>query len=203
MKTFRELFTTILTGDKKSSRKAARAVRKVVYSAGDNKKYLTISSIITQASLEYAKIMENWRQENFVMAISVMYFLGNKRDKPDFLFLWLIKLLRHENGNIRYAAARMLEIEFGPLTYHIRCPGGKSSILMFSPQQADLIILELFSNLSNLLTEFWAPRYKKYKYISSLPNGVYKSVQLVLDRLKDLCGNEYFDRLQRQIYALN
>ena len=194
--TFAELFKTILTADKDASRKAAREVRKKVYAADEANKYEMIASIVAKAPDGYKTITEDWRQENFVLAISVMYFLGTKREQPDFLFPWLFELMKHKNGNIRHAAIRMFEIEFGPLTYHIRIPGEKSDYLEVSPEQADQILFSFFVMINRLMEEFWKPEYKKYKYIASLPTSVYKSLQLLLLRLEDLCGKEYLEKLQ-------
>lgn len=199
MKTFTELFQTILTADREESRKAARGVRKFLYSSSrEGDKYKIIASIINKAPLEYEKIKENWRQENFVIAISVIYFLHDKDSEPDFLFPWLFKLIQHEKGNVRYAAVRMFENELGPLSYHIRFPGGKS-ILGLSPKLADLTLFELYINLNNLMATYWKKEYKRCKYISSLPSGVYKSIQLLLARLEDICSKEYLNHLITQI----
>ncbi len=197
MKTFTELFDTILTADRDASRQAAREVRKLVYSSGEADGYTLIASIIENAPEEYKKITEGWRQENFVMAISVMYFLHNREKQPNFLFPWLFELLQYENGNIRHAAVRMLEHELGPLTYHIRFPGKKSSLGELSPGVADRILFGLFANLNNLAIDLWKPAYKKYKYISSLPHGPYKSVQMVLNSLVDGCGQEHMAQLEQ------
>ncbi len=199
MKTFAELFDTILTADKDSSRKAAREIRKLVYSSRDGGKYKDITSIIENAPVEYVKIVEDWRQENFVMAISVMYFLHSRENQPNFLFPWLFKLLQYENGNIRHAAVRMFGNELGPLTYHIRFPGKKSSFRELSPGLADRILFGLFANLNNLAIALWKPAYKKYKYISTLPHGPYKSVQMVLSSLEDGCGKEHMARLEQYL----
>ena len=189
MKTFTELFNTILTADEEISRQAAREVRKLVYSSGENEKYKCIASIIENAPAEYVKIIEDWRQENFVMAISVMYFLHNRENQPDFLFPWLFQLLQNKNGNIRHSAVRMIEHELGSLTYHIRFPGEKISRRELSPEQADRIIFGLRTNLNNLATSFWKDSYRKFKYLDRLPNGTYKSVQLILSLLDDYCSD--------------
>ena len=188
MKTFTELFNTILTADEETSRQAAREVRKLVYSSGENEKYKCIASIIENAPAEYVKIIEGWRQENFVMTISVMYFLHNRENQPDFLFPWLFQLLQHKNGNIRHSAVRMIEHELGPLTYHIRFPDEKISRRELSPEQADRIIFGLRTNLNNLATSFWKDSYRKFKYLDRLPSGTYKSVQLILSLLDDYCS---------------
>ncbi|MEI7462834.1 MAG: hypothetical protein WCK03_00375 [Candidatus Taylorbacteria bacterium] len=204
MKSLTECFKTILTGDCQASRVAARQVRKLVYSsATDRAKYDDIKRLIDSAPIEYAKISasENWRQENFVMAISVMYFLHDKESQPDFLFPWLFNLLQHENGYIRHAAVRMLENELGPLTYHIRFPGEKLAWRheKLSPERADRILYELFANLTITLNDLWKPVYKKYKYIRSLPTGPYKSIQMILGELTEDCGDKYMEKLEKTI----
>ena len=137
MPTIAGLFKVILTGDREASRMAAREVRKLVYGSHAGK-YDEIKSIVDSASEEYRKITDDFRQENFVMAVSVMYFLHDRESQPDFLFPWIFELFLHQNGNIRYAALRMLENELGPLTVHIRCPGNEYGKRL-APGQADFI----------------------------------------------------------------
>ncbi|MBU4338363.1 hypothetical protein KKB43_06730 [Patescibacteria group bacterium] len=201
MKTFNELFETILTGNKDDSRKAAREVRKFLYSShGDQ--YDSIKSIIENAPKEYGKIAEDWREENFVVAVSVLYFLHGREKQPDFIFPWLFYLLLNKNGNIRHAAVRMIEHEIGPLTVHIRFPNEKLSNRL-GIKQADEILFNLFIKLNNLLVDYWKPAYKKYKYISSLPAIPYKSIQMVLGRMKEDCGETYIKRLESRLRESN
>ena len=196
-KTFTELFKVILTGDKEDSRKVAREVRKLLYSSHNGGKYDDIKKIIENAPDEYVKIAEEWRQENFVMAVSVLYFLHDKESRPDFLFPWLFHLLQHEKGNIRYAAVRMLGNELGPLTVHIRCPDYKQSKL--KSERSDFILQNLYIALNNLLVDLWEPKYKKSKYVSSLPSGSYKSIQMVLSRLEYDCEEQYMIKLRQKL----
>ena len=192
MTTFKDCFSVILSGDRGASRLAARQVSKLLHSSGNHDKYKGIDSIIEQASDEYRKISEDWRQENFVIAVSVLYFLHHKESQPDFLFSWFFHLLEHQNGNIRQAAGRMLGNELGPLTYHIRFPAeqhSRSRELSF--QQADVILCNMFLGLVNLTNKHRQPSYKKYKYIESLPSGPYKSVQRMLADLEEDCGKEH------------
>lgn len=196
-KTFLKLFDAILAADKEQSRQAARAVRKLLHSSRAGGRYRDIARIIENAPDKYVKIEEDFRRENFVIAVSVLYFLHNRENQPDFLFPWLFGLLQHDNGNIRHAAVRMIEHEIGPLTYHLRFPGEKPSLHEFTPEQADHSLFELFANLNNLAAGMWRPAYKRCKYISSLPSGPYKSVQMILAHLEDDCGRRYMARLER------
>jgi len=196
-KTFTELFKVILTGDKDDSRKAAREVRKLLYSSHNGEKYDDIKKIIENAPDEYCKIKEEWREENFVVAVSVLYFLHNKESQPDFLFPWLFHLLQHEKGNIRHAAVRMIENELGPLTVHIRCPDYIQSKL--KSERSDFILQNLYIALNNLLVDLWEPKYKKYKYVDSLPTGPYKSINMILSELEDDCGGTYIKQLKNQL----
>lgn len=190
MKTFSESFKSILTGDMATSRAAAREIRKLVYSSNNSKDtYREIKNIINSAASEYVKIFEGWRQENFVMAISVMYFLHDREDKPDFLFSWFLHLIQHPNGNVRHAAVRMFEQELGPLTCHIRFPGRESGYAKITKEQADSILFSLRSNLEALATDSYKPSYRKFRYINSLPSGTYKSIQHILSCLEEYCSD--------------
>lgn len=197
MNTLKECFYIILHGDKSDSRLAARRVRKLLYSSqGGQDKYRDIKDLINDAPGEYSKISEDWRQENFVAAVSVIYFLRDKEKQPDFIFPWLFQLLQHVNGYIRYAAVRMLSNEIGPLTVHIRVPGHKPGYFGGpTPEQADMILYFFFVNLNKLVSALWRPEYKKHKYINSLPTSPYKSVQMVLAELEESCGQKYVDHL--------
>ena len=141
MNTIKECFGTILGGNKEESRQAARKVRKLVYSssASGREKYEEIAALVRTAPENYMRISEDWRQENFVMAVSVIYFLHDRESQPDFLFPWLFQLLQHQNGYIRHAAVKMISHEIGPLTYHLRFPSEKSSFHNFTPEDADMI----------------------------------------------------------------
>ena len=162
---------------------------KVLYSSqGDMEKYEDIKNVVNNVPCEYAKISENWRQENFVMAISVIYYLHDREEQPDFLFPWLFQLLQHPNGIIRYAAVRMFTNELGPLTVYIRVPDYKSDRL--KSEQADNILYALSVSLKGLLAALWEPEYKRYKYINSLPASPYKSAQMVLAELEESCERE-------------
>lgn len=189
MGTFSELFKTVLNGDREASRRAAREVRQRLYRLVSNRRseYRSIKKIIGTAPEVYATISEPWRQENFVLAISVLYFLHDRDDRPDFLFPWLFHLLQHGNGNVRHAAVRMMEHELGPLTYHIRFPGERSSLIGLPPELADQILRSLRVNLESLAAQSWKPVYDKFKYIDELPSGTYKSIQLILECLDDYC----------------
>ncbi len=197
MNAIKECFNAILRGNEQDSRLAARRVRKLLYgSQGDGDKFDTLENIINGAVGDYAKISEEWRQENFVIAVSVIYYLHGKEEQPDFLFPWLFQLLQHPNGYIRYAAVKMIFHEIGLLTVHIRFPGNKSILGdKLKPEQADGILYSLFASLNGLLTALWRPKYKKYKYIDSLPASLYKSAQMVLAELEESCGQKYIDRL--------
>lgn len=198
MNTIKECFNTILNGGKEESRQAARRVRKLVYSSSveGREKYKEIAALVRTAPENYVRISEDWRQENFVIAISVIYFLHDMEAQPDFLFPWLFQLLQHQNGYIRHAAVKMISHEIGPLTVHLRFPGDKSILKdRLKPEQADNILHSLFASLNGLLSALWQPKYKRYKYIDSLPASPYKSVQMVLFELEDSCGKKYIDRL--------
>ncbi|MDP4007637.1 MAG: hypothetical protein Q8P68_00415 [Candidatus Peregrinibacteria bacterium] len=196
-KTFTELFDVILNGDKEESRKAARGVRKLLHDSKSGGQYHEIQSIIENAPNEYVNIIEDWRMENFVVAVSVLYFLHGREQQPDFLFPWFLYLLKNQNGNIRNAARRMMENELGPLTFHIRCPEYEHS--KSKSEKSNYILLSLYVSLNELLGYMWEPKYKRYKYVDSLPTGSYKTIQLILFRMHESCGEIYMEQLKSKL----
>lgn len=204
MNTIKQCFQIILQGNKEQSRQAARQVRKLLYRSRSRDVFADLKKLIKNAPKEYNKITEDWRQENFVVAISVIYFLHDRENQPDFLFPWLFELLVHSNGVIRYAAVRMLSFELGPLTVYIRVPDYKPEDRdNIGPDQAEEIIFSLFVGLNKLSEKVWQQKYKKYKYIDSLPAGPYKSIQMVLARIEELCGREYMHNLVKMCNLLS
>ncbi|GEM_PF-928486 len=196
MNTIKECFEEILRGNKDESRRAARRVRELAYSSGVNDKYEDIKNLIKNAPAAYEKISEDWKRENFTVAVSVIYFLRDEEIGPDFLFPWFFQLLLHPNGVIRYASVRMLSCDLGPLTVYIRVPGFKpDGLVSLKPEQADTILFSLFMDLNKLLEIAWKPEFKKYKYISSLPSSLYKSIQMVMAEIDELCGTGYMVEL--------
>jgi len=112
MNTIKECFDIILSGEKSESRFAARRVRKLLYSAtatSGREKFIDMANLIKNAPREYEKISEEWRQENFVLAVSVIYFMHDRESQPDFLFLWLFKLLDYVVQDPETGEARMYD----------------------------------------------------------------------------------------------
>ncbi len=193
MQTFTDIFNTILTGDKESSKKASKYVRVFLYKKSDN--FKEIQDILEMSDLVYRGIIEEWRQVNFVVAISVLYFLQNKDAKQDFQFPWLFFLIKHKNGIIRHSAVRMFRHQLGPLTVHIRCPYGEFISNKFIVDRNNKILSDMYIELLFLANTFSNPMYAKYKYIDSIPVGPYKSIQLVLATMHEYCGEKYLKQI--------
>jgi|SRR3989344_5018695 len=200
MQTFTDLFKIILEGNRESSRNAARDVRKLLYRATNGReKYNGMKKIINNAPEIYRKITEDWRQENFVMAVSVMYFLHDRESEQDFLFPWLFYLIQDNNGNIRHSVVRMFRNELGPLTVHLRHPENGFSSSKIINEKRDRILFDMYNELVFLAHKFHKPIYNKYKYIASIPTGQYKSIQLILAELEDDCGEKCINKFKKKI----
>ncbi len=196
MNTITQCFTTILTGAEPESKTVARSVRKLVFAANRPRNDRSeITRIIETAPEVYESIQEEWRQEYFVVATSILYFLKDEALPIERFFPWHFHLLQHPRGNIRQSVVRMLSHDLGPLTVHIRVPDYTTMHMEFTPEHADAVLFDLFQNLQNLAEDYYKPTYKRYKYVQSLPIGTYKSVQLVLGYMEDLCGKAYIARL--------
>jgi hypothetical protein len=194
MYNIKQIFEEIINGDKKKSTEACRGLRKFVYSRqGEKNKYDGIQKIIDNAPETYKNLLNEWQQENFVLGISIIYFLRETKNKVDYLFDWLYKLLEHSNGIIRYSAIKMLEHDLGSLTVHTRHPGHTSDEV--KPKKAEEILFLMFNTLNHLSNKYFLPKYKKFKYVQSLPASSYKSIQMVLGTLDDYCGDKFFTKI--------
>ncbi len=199
MITIKQCFIIILTGNEKDSREAKKKVRKVLYSSGENKKgeFEDIAKEIENAPITYQNINEDWRKQNFVGAIATIYYLHDKELERDFLFHWLFMLLDSDDGTIRYSAVKMITNELGPLTFHLRCPEYEHP--QEKVEEYDRILEQLFINLYFSFRNLWDPKYKKYKYVHKLPSCKLKSVEMLLARMRESCGDEYMERLERKL----
>ena len=197
METIKDCFEAILNGDKEASRQSAGKVRKNLFGRSKSKnEYRYIKNTIENAPEQYEKITEDWRREYFVRAISIIYFLHDRREQPDFLFPWLMQLLQHNNGMIRFCAVKMINQELGPLTVHVRFPDDplfKTRDL--DPGLADEILYTLFVNLVNLTIAYNKDEHRRYKYVNSLPASKYKSAQMVLTYMEELYGLSNIERM--------
>lgn len=188
-KDIKECFKIILEGERAASKNASRKTHKII-SMMKRPDYDYLVEMVMDSPHQYMSISEGWRQENFVMAISSTFFLADEAQHGH-LFPWLFQLLQHDNGNIRYAAVRMFETCFGPMTYHIRFPDDPEQYKDY--RMDNTLLKELFMSLHGLLSVYWDARYEQYEYINSLPSSQYKSIQMALVTLEDMCGEGFFD----------
>ena len=186
-----ECFNIILNGEKETSKLATKSVRKLIYTVNNRDDDQAILKIVNNAPFEYAKIQEDWRQENFVKALSVIDHIYTKEKNYDILLPWMFQLLQHENGNIRFSVVKIFEFDIAYLSYHLRCEKEEKDKL--KSEDADKVLHNLFLNLDHLITSLWKPIYDKYQYIDLMPASPYKSVQMVISVLIDFCGEDYFD----------
>src|SRR3989338_11507785 len=109
MPTIKQIFDTILTGNKDKAKEAAGALRKNVFGGRkDEEENFDFKSYIADAPKIYGEIKEEWRREYFVRAVSVIYFLHGFENQPDLLFPWFYQLLQNKNGIVRHSPVRMI-----------------------------------------------------------------------------------------------
>lgn len=203
IKTIKDCFDVILKGDKKESGLARKKVRKIIYGSGSSGEYKHIKDIAGEALKTYEKIKESWRQENFIVALATIHFLRDyKKYPPDYLFPLLLALLQHSNGNIRYAAVRMLREEIAPLTLYLRFPEEENKKNREEKLEFDSILYWLYVGLIRLSDSARSVskiNYSKYKYIEDMPSSVYKSIQLVFADMIEMCGEDNIHAMRRSM----
>lgn len=153
-------------GDKKTTKIFLKEMEKGI------KNFDAIKNVDNQVAFVFAL---KW----FLLAADPSYIEDRWPDLKNFV----LKMLQHKSGRVRYA---MVRITFY-LTISLRLfnlDGGK-----LSPKQKKMIakhrllFCELVEEVEQLIEKYFEPKFRKYKYIQSLPPSIYKSLQMFWNEL--------------------
>jgi hypothetical protein len=113
---------------------------------------------------------------------------------------FLLKCIQHPSGKIRQAIIHntdILIISLSDLPSRHKKPNSYDNE---NNAVRELLSIKRFGtlvlNVEYLLDKYYQPRYGKYKYVSSLPVGVYKSLQMLLT--DKLLRSEYYKNIYNE-----
>ena len=165
----RELIRLIKTGDTEQSRTAKKALHKLRDSSDDKVRAL-IAAELTSEMRDFDSIENTDNRANFIYSLGLV-FLSKIDTHFDFFMDFLIERLQDKNGKIRNAA---LNVAKG--IYPIPSLRHK--------------IEQRMKETEKLLEKYCQPKFKRCKYVQSLPPGIYKSLQMLMHKLSWV--DEYF-----------
>jgi hypothetical protein len=113
---------------------------------------------------------------------------------------FVMKCIQHDSGKVRMQTIHSADILMLSLFRDSRSGGSESDKFERMAKTIDLIRFGLWVySVNQLLMVYHEPKFKRYKYVSSLPVGVYKSLQKFVNEV--LLRAEYWKQ-KWQIYLL-
>lgn len=117
---------------------------------------------------------------------------------------FILKYIQHPSGKIRQAVVKAADYLIMDIMADLRFDSNKE-ITQVEKERVEKNknrFCQLVYNVENLLEEYDEPKFHRYKYITSIPPSVYKSLQKLL--VEVLLRNEYYEELyQRFLSSLN
>lgn len=108
---------------------------------------------------------------------------------------FFLRYIQHPSGKVRQAIIRAVDYLIFDLTLDMNRNyqhKGKSKEALKKIIARDRMRFGLFViTTERLEEEYYEPKFKRYKYISSLPAGVYKSLQILM--MEELLRSEYYE----------
>ncbi|MCD6284269.1 hypothetical protein J7J12_03415 [bacterium] len=108
---------------------------------------------------------------------------------------FILKYIQHPSGKIRRAIVRVTDY----LIIDIRLDLKLDFKEKISPEEKEKIeknknrFGSFVERVEKLLEKYWQPKFNRYKYISSLPVGVYKSLQQLLNEV--LLQSQFYEKI--------
>lgn len=110
---------------------------------------------------------------------------------------FILKCIQHPSGKIRQAIIHITDVLVLDLRDLPNSRRGQAEKRDAEGEVRELMSLQRFGSLvmsvEALLNRYDEPKYKQYKYVSSMPVGIYKSLQILLT--EKLLPSEYYQHL--------
>jgi len=114
---------------------------------------------------------------------------------------FILKYIQHPSGKIRQAIIKAADYLIMDIIADLKVDSQKE-ISREEKERIERIknqFCQLVEAVENLLEKYDEPKFRRYKYISSLPPSIYKSLQKLL--VEVLLHNEYYENLYYQYIA--
>lgn len=110
---------------------------------------------------------------------------------------FVLKCIQHPSGKVRQAIIHITDILIMSLDDLHGFRKNKKEAADERKMIRQVIALQRFGNfvmsVEALLERYYEPRYNRYKYVSSMPVGIYKSLQILIT--EKLLRSEYYENL--------
>lgn len=176
----KSLIETVKTGSREEVKEAQKQIEKISRGAGRDKAKKKMFRIFREEMEDFAEIKSVDNQAYFINTLKHPFLILGEEYFPVFAE-FILQQIQNPSGKIRMAVIRaadwllIMAIDFCLPRYEKPAP---------AQMERDKLNKERFClfayALEKLLDLYREPKYERYKYIDSLPAGVYKSLEMLL-----------------------
>ncbi len=197
----KELINIIKTGGKQEVKKAQKAIASAWHNfyIPHREEGRKAFGVFLDEIKNFDQIQDVDHQAYFISSLKWAFWIFGEK----YFETWaefLLKCIQHPSGKIRQSILHNSDIlimslsEFlGPR--HVQT-GPEDEVKTIR----QVISLQRFGRLvmdaEDLLHRYYKPKYNRYKYVSSMPAGIYKSLQILITQ--KLLRSEYYENLYKE-----
>ncbi len=174
----------IKTGKKEEIKEAQKQIEKYWHEVyiPDRPRGEKEFSVFVEEIKNFDKIQDIDRKAKFISTLKWPFLVIGREYFEDFSE-FILKYIQHPSGKIRQAVINVCFYLVIQVTWGVK--GGDKECFFDEEKKKNIMLFGRFVDKAEaLLEKYYEPRFRPYKYISSLPPSVYKSLQkLIIEQI--------------------
>jgi len=187
---------TIKTGNKEEAKEAQKQIEKYWH---DRKKDKKDFCVFLDEIRKFEQIKDIDCQVKFIGALKWAFWAIGEENFKEFSE-FILKYIQHPSGKIRQAIINACSPLVFKITLKIKFEDEKGSTKGKTKKEDLMRFGRFVDEVIRLIEKYFEPKYRRYKYVSSLPPGVYKSLQKLIS--EEILRSEYQESLYNE-YKMN
>ncbi|HZE86970.1 MAG TPA: hypothetical protein VE090_02065 [Methylomirabilota bacterium] len=200
----KKLIEIVKTGDRQGVKKAQRAIESAWhnYYIPHRKEGKKAFEVFLDEVKTFDQIQDIDHQAYFISSLKWAFWTIGE----EYFETWaefVLKCIQHPSGKIRQAVIHIADVLVTSLDVYVF---NKKETKTEEEKRMirETINLQRFGRLvmsvEDLVQHYYEPKYKRYKYVSSMPIGVYKSLQILIT--EKLLPSEHYENLYKEFYTI-
>lgn len=190
------LIEIVKTGDRQEVKKAQKAIESAWYNyyIPHRKEGKKAFEVFVEEVKDFDQIQDVDHQAYFISSLKWAFWTIGE----EYFETWaefVLHCIQHPSGKIRQAIIHTVDILIMSLDDLHGFRTSKKDTKDERKMIRQVIALQRFGNfvmnVEALLERYYEPKYKRYKYVSSMPVGIYKSLQILIT--EKLLRSEHYE----------
>jgi hypothetical protein len=190
------LIQTAKTGDRREVKIAQKVIEKF-YRDTKGRDYL---AVFLDEIKKFDEIKDDEHKAYFIYTLKWPLWMGSnlKEGQFEMLSIFLLNQIENQSGAIRQAVINAVEYLISGLMIDFRITGSRkmNEADKEKIEENRQLFGEFVDKIYMLMNKYHEPKFNRCKYISSLPIGVYKSLQNMLSN--SIFPNKYFQDIYKE-----